>query len=220
MAASTSEPPALPWAQLRWLAQALTPASRALTRRWRALASSRSALIVCFAWAFGEATVWPVIPDVALFVLVLAVPGRAPRLLLATLAGAAAGGVVTLGISWLAPSLAEAVVLHVPLVHARSLPAVMQHLRNGSLLSAFLFQPWSGIPFKLWAVEAVRAGFSPWLIAPCFVIGRALRFLVVALIATALGRMLQRRLADIAVPLILLTGPSAATLFYMVAIAG
>ena len=79
--------------------------SHALTDRWRHLASCSAGVAVCFVWAFGEATVWPVIPDVALFLLIVAVPRRAPRLLLATVAGATVGGAVTLVMAALAPQI-------------------------------------------------------------------------------------------------------------------
>lgn len=196
------------------------PLSRQLTDRWRALAGSRAGPVVCFVWAVGEATVWPVIPDVALFVLLLAAPHRLRVLLPATIAGALVGGSITVAITALAPHAALAVVQHVPLVHQQSVATVNRDLSTMPLLQAFLLQPWSGIPFKLWAVLAVIAGKSPAAVIPCFVLGRALRFAAAALIGAALGRLLRPRLRTIAVPLILVFGPAGAYVFYAIAIAG
>jgi hypothetical protein len=99
------------------------------------------------------------------------------------------------------------------------MPAVQAHLHDWSLLHAFLFQPWSGIPFKLWAVLAVAAGHQPLTVVPFFVLGRALRFGAVSLVAAALGRLLERRLPDLAVPLAILFGPAGMYGFYRIAIA-
>jgi len=194
--------------------------SRSLTDRWRGVAYGGAGVAICFLWAVGEATVWPIIPDVALFLLALAAPRRAPRLLLATAAGAAVGGVATVLTAWLAPPLALAVVMRVPLVHSTSVPIVVAHLQRDALLHAFLYQPWSGIPFKLWAVLGVTGGHPPLAIIPCFIIGRSLRFLSVAATAAAVGRLLELHLRDIAIPLLAVFGPSGAYLFYRVAIAG
>lgn len=194
--------------------------SNLLTDRWRDIARGRAGLVVCFAWAVAEATVWPVLPDVALFLLIVAAPQRAWKLALATATGSAIGGMVTLAASVLAPNVALAVVLHVPWIHARSIATVQQYLDTHSLLVAFLHQPWSGIPFKLWAVLAAAGGHQPLAVLPCFVIGRTLRFAAVALAAFLLGRLVARSLRDIALPLLLVAGPPAAVLFYRIAVAG
>jgi membrane protein YqaA with SNARE-associated domain len=202
------------------VAAPLAPASQALAGAWRRLAQGRSAPWICFVWAAGEATVWPVIPDVALFALLLAAPRRAPRLLLATTAGACLGGAMTIMAATVAPHAALAVVTHVPLVHARSIPTVQSHLDTQPLPLAFLYQPWSGIPFKLWAVLATTAGHTPYAVVPCFMLGRTCRFAAVALAGAGIGRLLERRLDRIAAPLLLLCGPTGAWLFYAVAIRG
>jgi membrane protein YqaA with SNARE-associated domain len=191
-----------------------------LTDRWRQVASGRAGLVVCFVWAIAEATVWPVIPDVALFLLIIAVPQRAFKLALATATGSAIGGMMTVSVSALAPSVALAMVLHVPLIHVRSIATVHQYLGSHSLLIAFLHQPWSGIPFKLWAVLAVAGGHQPLPVVLCFVFGRTVRFAAVTLVAFALGRLVARSLRDIALPLLLIVGPPAVVLFYRIAIAG
>jgi membrane protein YqaA with SNARE-associated domain len=198
----------------------LAPASQAVAGAWRRLALGRTGPTICFLWAVGEATVWPVIPDVALFALLLAAPRRAPRLLLATTAGACIGGVITVAAATLAPHAALTVVTHVPLVHPRSIPVVESHLATQPLPLAFLYQPWSGIPFKLWAVLATTGGYAPLAVVPCFVLGRLGRFAAVALVGAGIGRLLERRLDRIAVPLLLLCSPTGVWLFYTVAIRG
>jgi len=138
----------------------------------------------------------------------------------ATVAGATVGGAITLFAASIAPDSALQAVLHVPLVHARSVSTVQTYLRAHSLIQAFFYQPWSGIPFKLWAVLAVVGGHQPLTVIPFFVIGRTLRFAAAAVLAASFGLLLNRRLADIALPMILVCGPSAAYLFYAIAIAG
>lgn len=200
--------------------RALLPASRALADRWRRVAGGRSGVATCFLWAVGEATVWPVIPDVALFLLVLAAPRRAPWLLVATVAGATVGGTITVFASSVAPDAAMNAVLHMPLVHVRSVATVEAYLRDHSLVEAFFYQPWSGLPFKLWAVLAVSGGHQPLSVVPVFVAGRTLRFAAATGLAALFGRLVERRLPDIALPLLFVCGPSAAYLFYVVAVAG
>jgi membrane protein YqaA with SNARE-associated domain len=187
---------------------------------WRRVAGGRAAPWVCFAWAFGEATLFPVIPDAALLVLALGAPRRSLRLLGATLVGSALGGTVTVVVASLAPQAALGVVTHVPLVHASSIAGVRAHLAAHPLLESFLYQPWSGVPFKLWAVLAGGAGAPPAAVIPSFVVGRLLRFAVAAWLGWAAGRLLERRLGDVAVPLLLTCAPGAAWVFWRVAIAG
>jgi len=195
------------------------PASRRVVAGWRRLGAQHG-VTICFVWAVAEATVWPVIPDIALFLLILATPRKTLNFLGATVAGTTLGGVITLLVAFAAPQFALHAVLAVPLVHEQSVPTVQAHLQDWSLPHAFLFQPWSGIPFKLWAVLAVAAGHQPLTIAPFFVVGRALRFAAVSLVAATLGRLLERRLPDLAVPLAILFGPAGVYTFYRIAIAG
>ena len=168
------------------------PFAHRLHDGWRRLAESDAAVLAVLLWAVSEATVQPVIPDFALGLLALGTRRRLPRLLAAALAGMALGGVVTLIAAEVAPAAATAVLLHLPFVHAAGLPEVDAYLRTHGVARGFLHQPWSGIPFKLWAVEAGAHHLDPLAVIPWFVAGRALRIVAVTGAVAGLASLLER----------------------------
>src|SRR5438477_1726441 len=60
--------------------------------RWERFASSRRGLGLMFAWAAGEATVWPIIPDFLLIPMAVGNRRRFSRSWAAAVAGMALGG--------------------------------------------------------------------------------------------------------------------------------
>ncbi|MEU2951429.1 lysophospholipid acyltransferase family protein [Streptomyces xanthochromogenes] len=137
-------------------AEALRDSS--LRRRVAALGASRAGLLLAFGWAFAEALSWPLMPELLLAALCAAAPRRAVPLCLTALAGSLAGSVLALQ---LALSGAH---LPAPLTTDR-MRAEVRHELSAEGASAVRHQPWNGIPFKVYAAEAGRAGVptAPWL---------------------------------------------------------
>ncbi len=159
---------------------------------WRRIAESDGAVVAVLLWAVSEATVQPIAPDLALGLLALGTRRRLPRLLLAAIAGMALGGICTVLAAGAAPATATAVLLHLPLATPHGLAETGAYLNSHGIAGGFLHQPWSGISFKVWAVDAGAAHLDPRSVIPWFVAGRAVRFAVVTAAAAAIAGLLDR----------------------------
>ncbi|MFJ8670481.1 lysophospholipid acyltransferase family protein [Streptomyces sp. NPDC093589] len=155
------------------------PDSR-LRRRVAAVAASRWGLPLAFAWAFAEALSWPLMPELFLAVACVAAPRAGLRLSLTALAGSLAGGLLALQLA------ASGAHLPAPLTTDRMRAAVSRQLTDEGA-AAVRHQPWDGIPFKVYAAGAGRAGVpaADWLLASAR--ARGTRTLTVGLAFAALG---------------------------------
>lgn len=156
--------------------------------RLRDFATSSAAPRLMFAWAFAEALIWPIVPDFALLPLMLVAPGRAVALVTAAIAGSATGGFVAylVGASSAGPSLLGAA----PLVTDRMIEAAGRALSDRGALG-LLDQPLSGIPYKVFALQAAPAGVDvPAYLAMSAAV-RGARFIAVALVGAVLARLLR-----------------------------
>ncbi|MFF9899886.1 lysophospholipid acyltransferase family protein [Streptomyces longispororuber] len=160
------------------------PDSR-VRKRVAAAAGSRWGVPLAFAWACAEALSWPLLPELLLAAVCVALPRAAPRLSCAALAGSLAGGVLALH---LAASGAQ--VPH-PLTTDRMRAEVRQELAAQGA-AAVRHQPWNGIPFKVYAAEAGRAGVGTgdWLAESAA--SRGSRTLTVGLGCGAFGFLAHR----------------------------
>jgi membrane protein YqaA with SNARE-associated domain len=137
------------------------------------------------AWAFFEAIVWPVIPEVLLVVLVLAAPARWWHLTLAAVLAGVVGGTVMLGIA--------AAGLHPlqPLVTDEMRAAAASDVTERRARAVYE-QPFSGIPYKVYATAAGEARIEPVSFAVHSSIARGSRFALVAGVAALLSVALRR----------------------------
>lgn len=154
-------------------------------RRVAAVAASRLGLLVAFAWACAEALSWPLMPELLLGVVCVAVPRAALRLSFAALAGSLAGGLLALQLA------NTGLQLPAPLTTDRMRAEVRDELAVESA-DAVRHQPWNGIPFKVYAAEAGRAGVpaADWLAQSAQ--ARGSRTLTVGAAFAALGLLLRR----------------------------
>ena len=157
--------------------------------RWERLASSHMGTGLMFAWALAEATVWPILPDFLLVPMVAANRRRFHVPLAAAVTGMAAGCATIVFFAYRAPRHAWGLLRHLPLVHEQQIDVARRHLAAHGTV-AFLFQPWSGVPSKIWAVVAGAERPHPWLAIPALVIARGLRL---ALLAGATRLLAGRR---------------------------
>jgi 1-acyl-sn-glycerol-3-phosphate acyltransferase len=138
------------------VARLAAPSAPVADSRWRVRASriarGRVGITAVAAWAFAEAVYWPLVPELILFALLLAAPRAGMKLIPAAVLASMAGGLCTLALGAGAPSA--------PLVTDRMRATVhIQTAAEGA--EAVRHQPLSGIPFKVYAAEAGRAGVAP-----------------------------------------------------------
>jgi membrane protein YqaA with SNARE-associated domain len=176
----------------------LRGASHAAFDRFEQFASSRAALALMFAWACAEATVWPLIADFALVPLIAVRRNGRVLMLIAAVAGMAAGGIATFAFASLAPDAARDLLPHLPLVAEGDIEEAGDRLRDDGAW-AFFVQPWSGIPYKIWGVQAGVMDMSWWRVAPAFIVARSIRMSLFALGAGAVGARWRASLRDHAI---------------------
>jgi hypothetical protein len=148
---------------------------------------SGAAMALVGAWAFGEAIVLPVVPDVALALFALAAPRRAAPLFGAVLVGAVAGSIVLAAAASAAPRSVDAMLLALPGIDADTIATVDARLATDGVLGFAQFGP--GPPLKVYTVEWMAAGGSwPWLILGVL-LNRVTRIGPVVLVAALAGRL-------------------------------
>ena len=179
----------------------LRRASRRSFDGWTRFASGRAATALMFAWAMAEATVWPIIPDALLAPLMVGNRRRFHAPLVAATAGMALGGGISYGIAFRDPRFARAVLRRLPLTPAPHLDIARRHLaRHG--VAAFLYQPWSGVGLKIWAVAGAELGLPPGRAILAFVVGRSLRMAITAVVTRLVARYLNGVMRDFFLPLL------------------
>jgi len=163
-------------------------ASHALYDAIERFSATRGALALLFVWAVAEATVWPLLADFALAPLALVCAGRRTwALAAAAIAGMAVGGIVSVLVSSAWPGFALDLLRDLPLLTEAHIAGARDELADRGV-AGFLVQPWSGIPFKAWAVMAGQQGLAPLLVIGTFIAARATRMLITAAVARLLGR--------------------------------
>jgi membrane protein YqaA with SNARE-associated domain len=106
------------------------------------------------------------------------------------LVGMMVGGCATLLFASSDPAAARALLDILPLSRANQLGHVSQLLKADGP-RAWLIQPWSGVPFKTWAVAAAILRLNPAAVIPAFILGRGIRVGVVAAVSMGAGSRLQ-----------------------------
>lgn len=181
----------------------------AARRRVAAVVTSRWGLPLAFCWAFAEALSWPLMPELLLGVVCVAVPRAALKMSVGALAGSLAGGLLALHLA------AAGVHLPAPLTTDR-MRAEVRHELALEGASAVRHQPWNGVPFKVYGAEAGRAGVAPsdWLTASAA--ARGSRTLTVGLALAAFGLLMRRHRRHYGRYLVLLCGGFAVGLALIV----
>jgi membrane protein YqaA with SNARE-associated domain len=162
------------------------PARRPFARL-EALARGRGGLLLVGGWGFAEAVLFPIVPDVALGLLVLVVPRRLPVLFGALVAGALAGSAALYAASLAAPDVVASALLALPGIPPEMLAEARVAVADGGLLSMTLQPP--GTPLKVytwaWAVDAN----GPAGLVGAIVVNRIVRILPAALVLAVVGRV-------------------------------
>jgi hypothetical protein len=154
--------------------------------RWGAWAS--------FAWGLAEATLFFVVPDVVVGAVALVAPRKALRAAGAAIAGAVLGGMVLFVWAQASESSAGVAVEGVPAVHpwmfSESGRALAEH--GGIVMLAAAF---TGIPYKVWALEMIFGDWSLPSVVAWTIPARAMRLGLVAGVAALVGWLGRRLIA-------------------------
>ena len=151
------------------------------------LAGSRAAVLLVALWSFAEATVLPVVPDIALDLLAIAAPRRTPLLFAVSIVASLVGTAVlfTFAVSQL--PAAQALVLAVPAIDQRMLDAARATVATGDPASLALFGP--GTPMKVYTVAWASGSGTPLGLLLGAVLNRLTRIGPALLAATVLGAL-------------------------------
>ncbi|MFG2196129.1 lysophospholipid acyltransferase family protein [Streptomyces sp. NPDC048639] len=162
------------------------PRDSRIRRRVARLAVSGWGLGLVAAWSFTEALSWPLLPEIALAVVCVAAPRAGARLTAGAAVASVAGGLVALALY-----SGTHVDLPQPLTTPRMHTAARHEIRQEGA-AAVRHQPASGIPYKVYAAEAGRAGVpaGDWVLRSA--LARGQRIVVVGLVFTLIGVLTQR----------------------------
>jgi len=164
---------------------ASTPAQGAIAQLER-FAAGRGGPMLVGLWAFGEAIVLPVVPDVALGLLVLAAPRRAAILFAALVAGSLAGTAVLYGWVLAAPDAATSMILALPGIDGAMLDGARAAVATGDPFAIALFGP--GTPLKVDSLAWATGPASPLALALGVVVNRVTRVGPGLVVVALLGR--------------------------------
>ncbi|MCM3805589.1 1-acyl-sn-glycerol-3-phosphate acyltransferase [Streptomyces sp. DR7-3] len=162
------------------------PRDSRVRRRIARLAMSWTGLGLVAAWSFTEALSWPLLPELALAVLCVAAPRAGLRLTVSAAVASVAGGLVALALY-----SGTSVELPQPLTTTRMHTTAQNEIRSEGA-RAVRHQPASGIPYKVYAAEAGRAGVpaGEWVLRSTAARGE--RIVGVGLVLTLIGVLTQR----------------------------
>jgi membrane protein YqaA with SNARE-associated domain len=166
----------------------ITNAAERFAQGWIAVA-------VIAAWGFGEAIILPIVPDVLLYILVVAAPRRAALLFGWTLLGALLGSLALSAVTLAQPTNGRNIVLSVPGITEQTLQSAETAVRSGDPLAMVHLGP--GIPLKVYTVAWWEGSGTPAGYVAGVVANRVVRIgagvLVFALIGALFPGFVRRR---------------------------
>jgi 1-acyl-sn-glycerol-3-phosphate acyltransferase len=137
-------------------------------------------------WSFLEALVWPIIPDFLLAALVIGRPKLAGSALIACIGGSAIGTAILYRATLARPADVMRLLRRLPFVFEADIESVAGRIeRQGA--TAFVWQPISGIPSKVWAVVGAAKGLRTRDVLPILTASRAVRMALIAILAELVG---------------------------------
>jgi membrane protein YqaA with SNARE-associated domain len=153
------------------------------------LARGNAAQFFAFAWGFAEATLFFIVPDVLLTVIGCRSVRASLKACGFAILGALLGGLVMYSAGRAAPDNSRAVLTRVPAIHRPLIERVQLQLSERGL-AALMLGPATGTPYKIYAVEwGVQHGGLP-LFLLVSIPARGIRFLLLALLANGIARLL------------------------------
>lgn len=129
------------------------PGKPAIGREVEAFFQSRQANWLVFLWAFGEALVWFVIPEFLLLLMIFMRVRRRRELLFYDIYGTAAGAIVAYCIDLPASSIHR-----LPYIQSKMVVQTQVWYREHGVW-ALIYQPFSGVPYKVFTFLAPHYHF-------------------------------------------------------------
>ncbi|MSP12183.1 MAG: hypothetical protein EXR62_04405 [Chloroflexi bacterium] len=156
--------------------------NRAAFDRWQGFCGSRKGLTLMFLWAVAEAIVWPIIPDALLFPVAIGGRRRYWKILGAAVLGSALGGIAIYLFAYFMPGAVESILPRLPCESTRLVQDFMIQRAKTALaqqgVMAFWTQPWSGVSYKVYALEGAARRFDPAAALCLSILARSLRMFV------------------------------------------
>jgi len=149
----------------------------------------RHARVALFVLAFAEASFFPIPPDVLLMAMVLAVPARAAGYAVVATVGSVVGGLAGYAIGWGLWHVVEPYAFEY-LAFMKFTPetfALVQEKYRANAFLALFTAGFTPIPYKIFTVAGGVFGVGIPVFVAASILGRAGRFLLVALVLRALG---------------------------------
>ncbi len=143
--------------------------------------------LVALLWGFAEATLFFIVPDVWLTLLALKGTRRAIIGSFYAALGALIGGSIIYLWGRMDPNTALAVMDMVPAISQGLIERVRGELSSMGLLALFV-GPFSGAPYKLYAVLSGAMGVPLILFALISIPARLIRFVLLSVVAGAIAR--------------------------------
>ncbi len=163
----------------------MSGATRGPFERLERIANGRLGVAIVGAWAFAEAIAFPIIPDVAIGLLVLVAPRRMLVLFAALVAGALAGTAVLYAWSLIAPGAVHSMLLALPAIDETTLATASHTVAGGNPVSIALVGP--GTPLKVYTYAWATGPATPLALAIGAVLNRITRIGPGLLLLGALG---------------------------------
>lgn len=149
-------------------------------------------MIIAGLWGFAEATLFFIVPDVWLSLIAVR-RGLTPALIACgfAVAGALLGGAILYAWGVTDPGSAREALDWIPAIDKGLIKDVRRSLsRDG--VGALFVGPLTGVPYKIYAVEASAAGISMLAFLSVSIPARLLRFAAVTVVAWTISRLLER----------------------------
>ena len=148
--------------------------------RWICRLAGRPGILLAFLWGLAEGTLFFVVPDVLLSLVAMLEPRRCWKHIAAATSGSLLAAALVYGYAQQNSRRAAEAVERMPFVNSKMFSKVEASYRAHGIGAVFL-APYSGIPYKVYAVEAPPVARElPFLAAT--IPARAGRFVLVCLV--------------------------------------
>lgn len=145
-------------------------------------------------WGFAEATVFFIVPDVLISWLAIESYKRAFKASLWVLCGALLGACLLWFPGRTDPDSLRSIFVALPAIDDAMISSVQSQIEENGLVALFL-GPLRGTPYKIYAVEAANLGYGLAVFLLISIPARLSRFLLVGVIAGALGQLARKKLS-------------------------
>jgi 1-acyl-sn-glycerol-3-phosphate acyltransferase len=153
--------------------------------RLERVANGRAGLALVGVWAFAEAIVFPIIPDVVIGLLALVAPRRTLVLFAALVAGSLAGTAVLFVLTLAAPGAVGSMLLALPGITDTMMASARETVAAGDPTSIAMLGP--GTPLKVYTYAWATGPATPLALAAGAVLNRITRIGPMLLLLAALG---------------------------------